>query len=84
MGTRKKGPIAKTLTDFDEQSPRQAVAAFDAAYTDGLKNLKAEGFDCERGDPDYLGWEIKRKDGMWTPWISQQVFLGMGGCEIAA
>lgn len=78
-----KGPVAKTLTDFAEQNPRQAANAFDTAYAEEVKGLNGEGFDCVGDHEDYLGWEIKRKNGTWTPWIFQQMYPGHSSCEIS-
>lgn len=79
---RTYGPIARAFTDVFEEEPKQAASAFDKTYTHEVKGLRDGGMNCDEGQPDYLGWQIKRKDATWMPLISQQIILGFGDCEI--
>jgi hypothetical protein len=79
---RTYGPVARAFTDGFEEDPKQALSAFEKTYTDEVKGLRDGGLNCDEGQPDYLGWQIKRKDATWMPVISQQLVLGFGGCEI--
>ncbi len=83
-GPEETGPIAKALSDFEEQNPKRAADSFGAVFTKEAQDLVAGGMNCPEAHLDYQGWEIRRKDGLWTPWISQEMFLGFSDCEIDA
>jgi hypothetical protein len=84
-GSEEQGPMAKALSDFADQNPKRAADAFKAVFTKEDKDVVGGGSNCPEAAVDYQGWEIRRKDGMWIPWISQQLFLGFSGdCVIDA
>jgi len=79
---RNYGPVAIAFTDVLEEDPKQATSAFEKRYSDEVKGLRDGGLNCDEGQPDYLGWQIRRKDATWMPLISQPMVLGLGACEI--
>ena len=81
-GGDKRDPMVKTLSDFAEQDSKRAAGAFNLVFVKGKKSLQEGGLNCPEADVDYEGWEIKRKDGAWTPWISQELFLGFSECAV--
>jgi hypothetical protein len=83
-GPEETGPTTRLLSDFEEQNPKRVAYAFKAVFTKEYKELMAGGMNCPEGHVDGQGWEIRRKDGMWTPWITQELFLGFSDCEIDA
>ena len=73
----------KVLSDFAEKDARDTENAFKQAFAMGQKSLEESGLNCPDADVDYEGWQIKRTDGAWTPWISQVLVLGNGSeCSI--
>lgn len=79
----KRDPVAKAFSDFAEKDAKEAENAFKHAFAAGEKSLEESGLNCPDADVDYEGWQIKRRDGSWTPWISQELFLGNGSeCSI--
>lgn len=81
-GGDKRDPMTRTLSDFAEQDSKRAADAFNLVFVKGKKSLQEDGVNCADADVDYEGWEIKRKDGTWTAWISQELFLGLSACEV--
>lgn len=81
--SEKRDPVAKALSDFAEKDPKQAEKAFKQAFAAGQKSLEGSGLNCPDADVDYEAWQINRKDGAWTPRISQELVLGNGSeCSI--
>lgn len=77
-----RNPMVKTLSDFAEQDSKRAASAFNLVFVKGKKSLQEDGLNCPEANVDNEGWEIKRKDGTWTPWISQELFLGFSECAV--